>query len=82
MSDDDKIKVWIDYVVTQSYLNNDRDLLDVGENKHDFINTIHFPVLGAYWGLKHDIKILNFDDFVEFRLEEWFSKFENRIFKK
>lgn len=63
LSFDDKIKVWLDYVATQYFLNNDRNLLSVGENKYDFINTIHFPVLGVYWGQYQKSPIMNFDDF-------------------
>jgi hypothetical protein len=65
LSFDDKIKVWLDYVVTQSCLNNIKDVLYVGENKYGLINTVDFPVLGCYWGLTHNIKILSFEEFTD-----------------
>lgn len=62
LSFDQKIKVWLDYVVTISVLNNDAPLicnLDFNENPK-------FPILGCYFGTTHDIKPMCFDDFVSF----------------
>jgi len=60
LSFDDKIKVWIDYIVTISYLNNDKPLIS---DRH-FNENLKFPILGCYFGTSHNIKPVCFDDFV------------------
>lgn len=71
MTFDEEIKIWLDYVATQSYLNNDKTLLSIPEKIVFEINHIDFPILKAYWGISHNIKILSFEEFKNLMLDKW-----------
>jgi len=61
LSFDDKIKVWLDYVVTVSGLNNDKPLICNSR----FNKNPKFPILNCDWGTSHNIEPMCFDDFID-----------------
>lgn len=80
-----KYKVWIDYVVTMCYLNN--DLLEHDINCEGVTDAKEYPALGIKTKAierKHNIK--TFDEFCEHNdnlfhnnLNGWYFRFKDRI---
>lgn len=77
-SDDNKYKIWLDYVVTISALNNFSLMLET--NKYLDSTWKNYQILGVSTKIienKH--KICEFDVFCETHLLDWYFKFSDRI---
>ena len=82
MENEEELKIWMDYVITQSELNNIKPLLTVYDNRAYPIKYINFPVLKVYWGITHKIKILLFNEFKNTLLPKWKTLMQNREYCK
>ena len=70
---DEKIKIWLNYMVTQKSLIHFRPLIKVEPQNVQHWGYLQFPVLGVNWGTENHppIKIIPFEEFTEDNFIYW-----------
>ena len=89
-SEDDKMKIWIDYMVTQMGIKHSVHIFENYKKYEESFNDSYkkYPTLNlATKNLWSDLKIRSFDDFcaeenssISCGLKGWYWRFKDRIF--